>query len=695
MGCWHCASAIARARGCADWCSSSLSTATTFWAVSNWGFIVFRQSLLVAAGSAFDVLRVALWQVLLLLLLRVPVVPGGEGGAGGERSAFGRLWPPALVLTVTTLAAQAMALAGFRALGEPARLALFGALALSIYGLVLVEQLWRNTANEARWSIKPLCLGLAAMWVFDVYYFADALLFSRIDPDLWVARGFAHTFVVPVLAVSAFRVRADVFRVRLSRRVVFHTATLVAAGAYLLFMAGVGYYVRFFGGEWGRAVQVALLFGAALALGLVVVSGSMRARLRVLVAKHFFSYRYDYRDEWLRFTQALAATGTQPEMGMQIVRALADLVESPAGALWVRDAGGRVFVQAAHWNMPEDGTEEPIDGSMPAFLRESGWVVNLEEFRSSPLRYGELELPEWLRRTPHAWLVVPLGVGADLIGFVVLATARTRLEVNWEVNDLLKTAARQAASFLGQMRAAEALLEARKFDAFNRMSAFVVHDLKNIVSQLSLMLKNAERHRDNPEFQKDMLETVEHSVERMKQLMLQLREGTTPVDAAQGVELLQVVERIRQAKSAQQPAPVVDAKGPVNVRGHEDRIERVIGHLVQNAQDATDPGGRVWMRLGRDGAFATVEVGDTGHGMTPEFVRDRLFKPFQTTKQAGMGIGAYESMQYVRELGGRVAVDSTPGAGTRVTLWLPLFDGRSSGKPAGSGSPQQQVKAAE
>ena len=180
---------------------------------------------------------------------------------------------------------------------------------------------------------------------------------------------------------------------------------------------------------------------------------------------------------------------------------------------------------------------EPADSEFARFLSETGWVVNLEEFRSSPERYRELRLPLWLSELPNAWLIIPLANGSELIGFVILATARTRIDVNWEVNDLLKTAARQAATFLGQMQATEALLEARKFDAFNRMSAFVVHDLKNIVAQLSLMLKNAERHRDNPEFQKDMLMTVEHSVERMKQLMMQLREGTTPVDAPHGVDL--------------------------------------------------------------------------------------------------------------------------------------------------------------
>ena len=224
------------------------------------------------------------------------------------------------------------------------------------------------------------------------------------------------------------------------------------------------------------------------------------------------------------------------------------------------------------------------------------------------------------------------------------------------------------------MQATEALLEARKFDAFNKMSAFVVHDLKNIVTQLSLMLRNAERHRDNPEFQQDMLMTVEHSVERMRQLMMQLREGATPPGTACGVELTDVINRIRQSKMKQGRTVDMTISERLATRGHAERLERVISHLVQNALDATDEDGRVWVSLKRRGDRAIVEVGDTGQGMTEEFVRDRLFKPFQSTKQAGMGIGAYESAQYIREMGGELQVVSQEGRGTLVTMILPLFD---------------------
>jgi putative PEP-CTERM system histidine kinase len=301
-------------------------------------------------------------------------------------------------------------------------------------------------------------------------------------------------------------------------------------------------------------------------------------------------------------------------------------------------------------------------------------VVNLEEFRSYPRRYGQLVLPEWMHALPQAWLIVPLTVADEMIGFVVLAKSRARMDVNWEVNDLLKTAGRQAASFLALMQATEALLDVRKFDAFNRMSAFVVHDLKNIVTQLSLMMKNAKRLHNNPEFQQDMLLTVENSLDRMRQLMLQLREGATPPGTAVGVDLEAIARRIAKVSAERGRALELDIAEPVVTRGHEERIERIVGHMVQNAFDATDADGRVWLRLDRAQGQALIEVGDTGHGMSPEFVRERLFKPFQTTKKAGMGIGAYESFQYVQELGGKISVDSALNRGTIVTVLLPLFE---------------------
>jgi putative PEP-CTERM system histidine kinase len=640
---------------------------TSAWGVASALDHYSRTPVTTYLASALDLLRYAGWLAFLVLLVR----PDPATLSPEER---GR--PGALTLTTVLLLAAAVLINIGVAMGHLglAKPALAAAMSLGVLGLVLLEQLFRNQAEESRWNAKPVCLGLGFNFAYDVYIHAEAVMFGRFDEDALSVRGAVYAISTPLLFVASRRQAAWISKLKVSRSAAFYSATLLLIGAYLLLIAGVGYYVRYFGGEWGRALQMALLLAALLMLAMLVLSGSLRARLRVFLSKNFFSHRYDYRQEWLRFTAMLSTKTSPQEVGVLVVRGLADMVECPAGSLWSRSLGGDRFVQTARWNMPASEESELVDSPFGAFMREKEWIVDIDEFRAAPRRYGDLAVPLWLVTSPTAWLVVPLLVGEQLIGFVVLSRPRTAVEPNWEVRDLLKTAARQAAGFLAQMQATEALLEVRKFDAFNRMSAFVVHDLKNIITQLSLMLKNAQRLRDNPEFQQDMLLTVESSLEKMRQMMLQLREGAKPVGGASGVELAPMLARLEttvRGRGRQIDLQVIDA---IATRGHEERLERVIGHVVQNALDATPPSGKVWVRLQQASGRAMLTVGDTGAGMTQEFVQTRLFRPFNTTKDSGMGIGAYESFQYVKELGGSIEVHSEVGSGSVVTLLLPLFD---------------------
>lgn len=641
---------------------------STLWAAAALVAAQGTQPLVLLTASLLDVLRYGAWYAFLVSIL------APKTGATETRSVITPWLPKSCWVLVGTGIFMQFALAsGWIQPQEWLRTLIFHGLAEAVVGLILIEHLFRTVAEDSRWNIKPLCLALLFQFGFDIYLFSDAVMFNRIDGDALTVRGFVHATTVPLLMLSTERSKDWTSKIRLSQKAAFHSITLLFSGVYLLFMAGVGYYVRYFGGNWGHAFQLALFVVGMLFLGILLVSGSMQAKLKVLVGKHFFRYRYDYREEWLRFTQTLTTLDSPQSMGEHVIRGLANMVESPAGALWLRHSGQDYFYQSASWNLPECTGKEAVDSSLCQFLIASGWVINLEEYRCFPARYSSLEIPDWLSELPNAWLIVPLMVGSDIQGFVILASSRTPINVNWEVNDLLRTAGCQAASFLAKMQATEALLEVRKFDAFNKMSAFVVHDLKNIVTQLSLMLKNAERHSGNPEFQQDMLMTVDHAVERMRQLMLQLREGAKPPGGICGVNLAEIIQRIQKDKISQGRSLEVRIDDQLIARGHDERLERVIGHLVQNALDASVPDGKVWIHVERKNDKATVEVGDNGHGMSKEFIRDRLFKPFQSTKEAGMGIGAYESAQYIRELGGEMIVDSEPGQGTRITIALPLF----------------------
>ncbi len=624
------------------------------WAAASLMALGWRRDVAAPLAAGLDLARYGAWFALLLGLLPQ---------ARRLRSvALGMLLAAALVA----------------AADEWSRFDLSGArlsfmLALPVCGLLLVEQVFRNLGDELRWSAKPWCLALLCVFGFDIYLFSQGLLFRALDPDALDIRGVVHTLAVLLFAVAVNRGQVWMARLQVSRAAAFYSATLVLSGLYLLLMAGVGYYVLWFGGTWGRPLQLALLAGGLVLLGALTLSGTLRSRLRVFLGKHFFAYRYDYREEWLRFTAMLSTNRSPEETGALIVRGLASMVESPAGSLWVADGNGR-FVQASTWNMPREAGSEAADSSLCDYLRVQGWIIDLDEFRAAPARYAGLELPAWLLGSRDAWLLVPLLAGNDLVAFAVLRRPLSPIELNWEVTDLLKTAGRQAAGYLAQMQATEALLDARKFEAFNRMSAFVVHDLKNIVAQLSLMLRNAERLHDNKEFQQDMLLTVESSLEKMKRLMLQLRDGAAPVSGSRGVELTPILESLGRLARAQGRKVRLEIDDRLSTRGHEDRLNRVLGHLLQNALDATPADGDVRLRVSRVSGQVRVEVIDTGSGMSEEFIRTRLFRPFNTTKHSGMGIGSYESLQYIRELGGSIEVDSREGAGTTMTVLLPLFE---------------------
>ena len=546
-----------------------------------------------------------------------------------------------------------------------------GLVILTVLGLVLVEQVFRSTRPEDRWAIKFLCLGLGGLFAYDFYLYANAALFNAMDAQVWAARGFVAAMVVPLIAVSAARNPEWASPVGLSRSMVFHSASLLAAGVYLLLMAGAGYYLRLFGGAWGDVVQTIFLFAAAMLLVLLMFSGTLRARLRVFLSKHFFSYRYDYREEWLNFTRILTEGQSSEQMSERAVKAMARLVESPGGALWMHE-GEAGYQRASHWNWGDIEGTESAGSAFVKWLAEKQWILDLDEIKTRRDLYGDLDAPAWLRRASDAWLVVPLMLHDELLGFIVLKHSLGKVNFNWEVSDLLKVAARQAAAHLAQMRASNQLIVARQFESFNRTSTFVIHDLKNLVAQLSLLLANAEKHKHNPEFQADMLGTVENAVARMNKVLAQLRRGDTATHM-QSVALADVLCEAAASKQAFKLRPQLDLPpADVRVRAERERLTRAVGHLLQNALEATPANGTVTLRGYRSADRAVIEIDDTGSGMDDTFVRTRLFQPFDSTKGAGMGIGAYECRETVRALGGNIDVESSPGQGSRFRLTLPL-----------------------
>ncbi len=574
----------------------------------------------------------------------------------------------AIVLLRLFKGAEAMNLGGVDVLYS-------GFLLLAVAGIVLVEQIMRNAHVESRRAVKYLCIALGIMFAYDLYLYSTALLFQKLDVTVWEVRGFVNGLIVPVLAIAIARdprLSLDIF---VSRRMVFHTTALLGTGLYLLAMGLGGYYIKYYGGEWATVIQIIFISGAVLVLMVVLFSGRVRASLRVFINKHFFHYKYDYRDEWLRFIRTLSSGQPDDRLRERAIHSIAEIIDSPGGILWIRRMNR--YVPVSSWQMEvADNDVLGSDHSLIKFMAAREWLIDIDEYDRDPELYNNLELPQWLENMPRAWLVIPLIVHDHMIGFMVLARSPAQQHFNWEDSDLLKTAGRQVAVHLAQLEASQALAEAKQFEACNRLSSYVMHDLKNLIAQLSLVVTNAAKHSANPAFMEDAITTVDNSVHKMNSLLSHLRSDAILEKATGSIELCATLMEVVKTMSNSKPVPSLDCQAAdIHIQADADRLGAIIGHLVRNAQDATKDDGRIIVRLFKRADHATIEVQDNGCGMDAAFIKDRLFRPFDSTKgKSGMGIGVYEAQDYVHKLGGDLEVISRVGEGTTFRVRLQISD---------------------
>ncbi len=543
----------------------------------------------------------------------------------------------------------------------------------AIIGLILIEQLYKNSVSEYRWAIKFICLGLGGLFVFDFIIYSKSLLFADIDYMLWNARGIVNAMIVPLLAISIVRLQEDARNYTISRKVIFHTSALVGTGLYLIFMSLAGFYIKKYGGNWGEIAQILFIFLAILLLVALIFSGAMRARLKVYFNKHFVHYRYDYREEWIKLSKTLAELRTIKELSPFMIKTLADLVDSSAGGLWVQNDQGDYYL-AEEYILDFSALElVKADDPVIGFLQKKQWVIDLFEYEKDPEIYDQADFSPWVNSTKDIWLIVPLMQRNELKAFIALVKPRVPMVLNWEDHDLLRTVGLQLANAFVLSQASEELSTARQFEAYSRLSAFVIHDLKNLVAQVSLIVKNAEKHKHNPEFIDDSIDTLENVVTKMQKLVTQLRQRNVQ-DNRSTLDLVTTINDIIKQQSAHSPNPCLQTDLPeCLICGEQEKISAILGHLIQNAQDATDDDGSIKLQLEKQDKNALIKITDTGTGMDKKFISERLFKPFDTTKgNAGMGIGVYEAKSYILKHSGTISVKSEPGQGTTFTIHLPL-----------------------
>jgi putative PEP-CTERM system histidine kinase len=645
-----------------------------------------------AAAAALDVGTPSHWQLIATLeVLRntawlaflARLTPAGQGVAGFPRH-FASLAPAAFVLIYGLFNIHAPGAVDVipRVIGTLVTTGLVTAIA----GLVLLEQFYRALRLEPRKTVLPLIIGVGGLLAYDLFLYSHGLLFKGIHAELWAARGFANVLAVPLLLLAARRNpnwSVDVF---VSRHVAFYTTSMVGIGVYLVVMAVAGYGLRVAGGQWGTILQVLFLFGAAVLLAWIIFSMTARARLKVFIAKHFYSNKYDYREEWLKLTRKLAEGDAAEPLPQRALGAMVELVGAECGALWASDAAretegyhriataGTLDPDAPSGNDALHGLPEALPTTAPLveFLADRRWTINVAEALLNPDSHPGLAIPGWLRALGRNTLVVPLLNQDRLWGVVALTGPKSVGRLSYEDIDLFRVAGMQIAAVLAQAEADRLLSESRQFEAYNRFAAFIMHDLKNVIAQQSLVVRNATKYRDDPAFIDDALDTVANSVERMQRLLEQVKRGQGAAQVER-VDLARLIDQTVRYHTDREPSPQATCLDQrIRLRIDRERLAAVLGHLVTNAQDATPASGNVRIEVGLEDGGLVLAVEDDGSGMDEGFVRERLFKPFDSTKGSkGMGIGAYQARQFVESAGGEVRIRTAPGEGTRFEMRFP------------------------
>jgi putative PEP-CTERM system histidine kinase len=548
---------------------------------------------------------------------------------------------------------------------------------LALQALVLLEVVFRQ-ADDQKWAFKPLVLYLGALSLFDFVTYANATMVDQLSWTFFAARGYIYVALMPFLVLAIRRIQHWGIDIFVSREVVLHSTLLMVAGVYLMIMALFGYIVKFLGGNWGLPIQLALVVVSLVLLMSLFMSHQFRNTIKVFITKHFYANQYDYRVEWVKLTKRLGESGQNlPEVYKTALDAYLAGVGYSQGCLVRMQNDKPVVVANAAGKVDID--EAQFLASLPPvieFCVDKNWIIDFDELKVKPDLYDAMKNRQAFMRGFEYQIAIPIYQHDTLWGMVFMrALEPDAKSLNWELRDYLSALTDQIANFIFHAESSRALAENAQFAAFNRMSAFVVHDLKNVLAQINLILSNAQQHKDNPEFIDDTFETLTYTQERMEKMLKQLTNKkieTNQKSASNDIVAL-IATLIDSKCRALNPLPTFTAPDSIEIKIDAEKFSNVMYHLISNAQQACNEDGKVEVSAHVDGQQVLISIVDDGVGMTEDFIKHRLFTPFDTTKgNAGMGIGAYDAKQFVEESGGTIEVTSEEGKGTQFIVYLPI-----------------------
>ncbi|WAJ70673.1 XrtA/PEP-CTERM system histidine kinase PrsK [Catenovulum adriaticum] len=552
-----------------------------------------------------------------------------------------------------------------------------GYLAMTVALLILLEILFRQ-AKAALWGLKPIILAFGALLIYDFIVFSDASLIAHVDKDMWLARGYLHAFLAPLLLWSIKRSKTLGIQVYISREMVFQSSLLLSSGVYLCLMAITGYYIKSIESQWSSMIQVIFIVLAFVVLFALFISEGLKRNIRVFLEKNFFANRFDYRVQWLNLTNQLnTPLNSTQNFYDRSLDVLINSIQYDQGALYklnnqqLECVATKNIVSHCHSRANKPILLKPVLD----YIKQKHWVIDLKDYQQHPAKYPQLVIDKTLISECPFHVIVPIYQQEKLWGLVCLNnSAGDLLHFNWEIRDYMTVVTNQVGHYIFQHEANQVVTENAQFAAFSRMSAFVIHDLKNVLAQINMILSNAQKHKHNPEFIDDTFETLGYTKQRMEKMLAQLMNKTNDEQQIKNtVEITQLLSQlINERCSNLQPEPKIITEQTAELALDTEKFSNVLYHLIDNAQHATDDSGKVEISIETEPEVVRIIIKDTGCGMSTEFIRNKLFKPFETTKgNAGMGIGAHDAKLYIEQLGGVISVNSVESKGSEFIIELP------------------------
>lgn len=542
--------------------------------------------------------------------------------------------------------------------------------------MVNLESTLRSSSWDTRWKIKFMILGIGGITAFLLYVTSQILLFSSIDPQFFQMTSIAVLIGGIFILFSIVKNRLLDVDIFISRYVVYNSLTVILVGVYLLTIGLMVEGINYFGEQWNIFAGSIFIFIAIMGMMAFLLSDHLRRKVKLFINRHFYSHKYEFRDKWMEVTERISSKLNMHDIQVSLLDLIAETLGTREVSLWLYNENKRGFIMSMSKNVKATGRKIDHGNDLIGYLN-TGAIFNVADIINEDsilaVIYNENRAFFDITKTS---LCIPLLVGKELIGFIMVGKEITGEKYGMDDYNLLKAVAKQAAIGILNAQLTEEITTARELEAFSNISSFIMHDLKNAASMLSLLAQNAPGNIDNPEFQQDLLYTLQDTTDKMKGLISRLsnipREMEIEKQEADIRELVNETLKGLQVDGSKRITIIEEICELPLIKVDHEKIQKVLINLFLNAYEALEKDGKIMVGGDVNGRYVIISVSDNGPGIPEEFQRDYLFKPFKTTKETGFGIGLYQCKEIVEAHRGRIEVESKVGEGTTFNIFLPL-----------------------